>query len=90
MKPTPRPRTPRLAGFRTECAIAAILDAARSIDLAEARARRDGHDPEAARRRALQRFIDTARAEYRQLPAVSRRVVWRRVLAALSQHETAQ
>lgn len=84
MKPPPRPRTPRLAGLRTEFAIATILDSARSIDLAEARARRAGHDPEAARSRAMQRFADTVSDEYRRLPEVSRRVVLRRVLAALT------
>lgn len=42
-RPTrPPTRTPRLAGFRTEAAIHSILDAAHAIDLAEARARRDG------------------------------------------------
>ena len=84
MKPTPRTRLPRLAGLKTECAIASILDSARSIDLAEARASRAGHDPEAARSRAMQRFIDTASDEYRRLPEASRRVVLRRVLAALT------
>ena len=74
--------TPRLMGFKTEAAIAAILDSARSIALAEAIARRCGQDPDAARLRALQRFHDTARDEYRRLPEASRRVVWRRVLAA--------
>ena len=82
-----RPRLPRLAGLRTECAIFAILDSARSVDLAAARARRCGLDPDAARLRALQRFHDTARDEYRRLPEASRRVVWRRVLAALEQSE---
>ena len=87
MKPTPNARTPRLAGFKTECAIFNILDSARSIDLAEARAQRCGHDPNAARSRALERFIDTARAEYRRLPDASRRVVLRRVRAALTQRD---
>ena len=76
--------TPRLMGFKTEAAIAAILDSARSVDLAEARARRCGLDPDAARSRALQRFADTVSDEYRRLPEVSRRVVLRRVLAALT------
>jgi len=71
-------------GFRTESAIAAILDSARSIALAEARARRCGQDPAAARSRALQRFKATVE-EYRRLPEASRRVVLRRVLAALEQ-----
>lgn len=78
--------TPRLMGFRTESAIAAILDSARSIALAEARARRCGQDPAAARSRALQRFKATVE-EYRRLPEASRRVVLRRVLAALEQSE---
>ena len=77
--------TPRLMGFKTEAAIAAILDSARSVDLAEARARRTGQDPNAARSRALQRFQATVKDEYRRLPEASRRVVWRRVLAALEQ-----
>lgn len=84
MKPTPNARTPRLAGFKTECAIHHILDSARSIDLAEARARRCGQDPDAARSRALQRFQATVKDEYRRLSEASRRVVWRRVLAALA------
>ena len=80
-----RPRLPRLAGLRTECAIFAILDSARSIDLAEAIARRCDQDPAAARSRALQRFQATVKDEYRLLPEASRRVVLRRVLAALEQ-----
>ena len=79
--------TPRLMGFRTESAIAAILDSARSIALAEARARRCGQDPAAARSRALQRFKAAVEDEYRRLPEASRRVVGRRVLAALEQSE---
>lgn len=82
-----RPRLPRLAGLRTECAIFTILDGARMIDLAEAIARRTGQDPNAARSRALQRFQATVKDEYRRLPEASRRVVWRRVLAALEQSE---
>ena len=79
--------TPRLMGFRTESAIAAILDSARSIALAEAIARRCDQDPAAARSRALQRFQATVKDESRRLPEASRRVVWRRVLAALEQSE---
>ena len=75
--------TPRLMGFRTESAIAAILDSARSIALAEAIARRCDQDPAAARSRALQRFKAAVKDDYRRLPEASRRVVWRRVLAAL-------
>ena len=76
--------TPRLMGFKTEAAIAAILDSARSVDLAAARARRCGLDPDAARSRALQRFKAAVEDEYRRLPEASRRVVLRRVLAALT------
>ncbi len=77
-------RTPRLAGFKTEAAIFSILDAARAIDLAEARAKRAGLDADAARERAIRRFRETLDAEYGRLPDASRRVVMRRVLAALA------
>ena len=76
--------TPRMAGFKTEAAIFSIIDAARDIDRAEARAKRSGLDADAARDRAIQRFRATVDAEYGRLPDASRRVVMRRVLAALA------